>query len=174
MIIEGKLQTWSQKALAGEKGYELLYHRNGEPICVSERYEEAVLAYRIIVWEDDKTVFNAVWEKEQNKAFEKDIALVIKKQKKLLLYDGESKVYGIGEGAKDSLKIMAFYKFQYSGTLIIAVGEIPEIRILSYVRSKKQDAVHLLSSLIGDQFPVGNLAEVDQMDSTVLSKEVTE
>lgn len=172
MIIEEKLQTWSKKALTGENGYELLFHRNGKPICVSEKYEEAVLAYRVIVWNTNKTIINISWDIEHDKEIKKQITLIVKKEKKLLLYDGEAKVYGIGLGEKEDIKMMIFYKFEHSGTLMVASGEIPEIRVLSYIRSGEQDAVHHLMTLISYQFPIEDTVSQVKMDNEIQKEEI--
>lgn len=174
MVLQEKLQTWSQKAFAGEKGYEFLFHRNGEPICVTERYEEDVLAYKIIVWNENKVILNISWEKEKDVSIQSKIALAIKKEKKLLLYDGESKIYGIGIGAKENIKMLIYYKFEYAGNLIVASGEIPEIRVLSYFRSEEQDSVHLLVALLNDQLPVEHTVSEAKTEDKTIDKEVDE
>lgn len=174
MILQEKLQAWSRKALAGEKGYELLFHRNGEAICVTEKYEEDVLAYKIIVWNDNKVIFNASWEREKDVAMQSKIVLVIKNEKKVLLYDGKTKIYGIGIGAKENIKILIYCKFEYAGNLIIASGEIPEVRVLSYFRSENQDAVHLLVTLLSDQLPIEDAVSQAKTGDKTIDEEAGE
>ena len=61
--------------------------------------------------------------------------------------------------------MMIFYKFECSGTLIVASGEIPEIRVLSYIRSEKQDAIHHLMTLLSNQFPIEDT--VNQVETNI-------
>lgn len=147
-IIE-KYELWAKKALDGVDGYEFFRRdEDGNPTCITDGFDGAVTAYVVILWRNGKVLFAESWDKALSTDEARKVCLVMKKDRKLILVDGNAKAYTFGIDGSFDAKLMVYLKFDDAGELLIASGEIPQIRVLRYPRSTEQDAVHGYATLV--------------------------
>lgn len=136
-------QQFMRKGMKGRDGYEIVFPYKDGFVLRSEGGNEYLEECRIIVWKNGKVVFRKQWKKGEEES-NLNISFALKKQRIMLVYDGEETVYhfGLKNEDKDSEMAMVYYQSDITGTLVMASSKCPKVQMLNYVLNEPEtDAV---------------------------------
>ncbi len=138
-----KFQSWIRQGVKGKQNYEIVIPYKEKYVLRSDGFNENLRVLSIFIMENGKIVFRNQWKKEeQEENF--SMALVIRKQRQMMIYDGEETVYGFGMENEDgnNEQAMVYYQSDITGTLVMASNMCSKVHMLSYVLDNPQaDAV---------------------------------
>lgn len=141
--LNEKFSHWTRQGVRGKENYEAVFPYKGGYVLRSDGFSENLIEWGTVIWENGKIVVRQQWKKEEGEV-NVNMAFVIRKQKEIIIYDGEETFYSFGleKGGADNEQVMIYYQSNITGTLIMASSKCPRIRMLSYVVDEpKTDAV---------------------------------
>lgn len=152
---EIKFESFFQKAMKGEKGYEIGCFVNGLCRWRAEDFGDDIISLTILIWNNSEVKLYYDWNKENAKNEQNLLKFIIKNNKKLMFFDGKNEIFAFGfeEDEDRDESIMIFYQHEETGCFIVASSKTLDIRVERYLRNNKVDAMkvfvdQIYSSLI--------------------------
>lgn len=142
---EEKFNTWITNAVKGKGGYEVVLVKDNDYICKNGDYVQKVTSLIVIAWKDGKLFFCYQWKEGENKENIAEMAFVIKKQKKMMLYinSSDARIYnfGLGDTEGEEINVLIFYQVQNEITLIAASSKSEEIKMINAIQNEDNKAM---------------------------------
>lgn len=129
-------------SIKGEEDYDAIFSYRGRYVLRSEGSSEELRILSIIIWQNGKMVFRQQWKKEEQEE-NLSVALVLRKQKEMMIYDGKDIIYSFGMKNEDNNEqAIIYFQSDITGNVVMASSRCPRVRVLSYiVKSPQNDAV---------------------------------
>lgn len=143
MSKETKLKKWAEKALKGERGYEVVLCREKQWLCSSELFRGKINRMEMILWKDDHVLVRYFKDENNDMAEESSVMAVFKDDSKMLFFDGKDTVYSFGmeTDSLQDIKMMFYYQVENAGVFVTASSQASEIKMFTYLKEEQTDAL---------------------------------
>lgn len=149
MNSKEKFKNWLEKAVKGEKGYEAIISQNSLLQYYYENYKDEAEQMAVVIWKDNQPIYYFSKGADKKSEVPEALSIVIKKEKKMIFYDGKEMIYTFGlENEDENIMIMIFYQFHNSGSFIIGSSRARELQIFNYLKNTDPEPVELFTTYL--------------------------
>lgn len=145
-----KFQAWTQNVEKKERGYEFIYCCNNQCIYREEEYMMHLQYIMVALWKDGKVTILHEYDESKESNNSTTVALVIKKQKKVILSVNEMELlYSIGLDEDNSQdRLIIFYRCNGMATIMTFTNEPSKSTYADYMYDDSTDKVQEMLSML--------------------------